>query len=143
MAIQTGNLWLVAVDTADTPATPTYTSLPQQTAGSMSFSTSRADGTNKSNSGWSNGITVSRSWSVSGGGMSDENDTALLFLIDTIAFGANTDHAFMSRVTNEDGDTYIGLVELTALDWDFSGDSIVAYTFTILNRGAPSNPTRA
>jgi hypothetical protein len=133
---ETGVQWLVAVDTADDLASPNWLDLPQQRSGELNLPRNNVEANSKEDAGWETAITVSRGWNITFSGLSDENDTALLFVIDTKALGATTDVTINVRLTNQDGDTYIGTGAPQAVVTSFPYDGVVTYSSGVDGRGA-------
>jgi len=142
MAIETGLSWKVWLDTNENPSSPSWDDLPQQKGGTLEFSTTDADATNKDNSGWADSITTSRSWTVTCDGLADPDDTCYLYLVDTVGFGATTDHRVNLKMENADGDTYIGWAKVDNFSISFGYDEVVNYSVSFSGRGEPTS-TRA
>lgn len=138
MAITTGLEWLIAVDTNENPASPSWATLSQQQTGELTWSGSDADATNKDNAGWADSITTSRTWGGSATCLSDPGDTAYLYLVDTVAFGTTTDHSIYVRCINHDGDTVIGKAKIDNLSESFGYDEVVNYSVSFTGRTAPT-----
>lgn len=138
MAIETGLNWLFAVDTNENPSSRNWVDLPQQTSGSFNWSPDDVDATNKSNAGWADSLTVSRSWTGSCSGQTDPDDTAYLYIVDTVAFGTTTDHPVYVRIINDDGDTIIGKAKIDSWEESFGHDEVVNYSITFTGRTEPS-----
>jgi predicted secreted protein len=116
--------------------------LPQQTSGEFNWSPEDADATNKSNAGWADSITISRSWTCSVSGFSDPDDTAYLYLVDTVALGTTTDHPVYVKITNHDGDTFTGKAKIDSFSDSFGHDEVVNYSVSFTGRTQPTS-TRA
>ena len=139
MAIETGLNWKLAIDTNENPSSPNWVDLPQQTTGEFNWSPDDADATNKSNAGWADSVTISRSWTSSASGYTDPDDTAYLYLYDTVMFGATTDHPVYVRHTNADGDTVIGKAKIDNFTDSFGHDEVVNYSIAFTGRTAPTS----
>lgn len=139
MAIVTGLEWKVWIDQAETPAAPNWLDLPQQKGGTLDFTTTDADATNKDNSGWADSVTTSRSWTLTCDGLADPEDTAYLYLVDTVGFGTTTDHAVYVKMENNDGDVYTGKAKVDSFSISFGYDEVVNYSVSFTGREAPTS----
>ncbi len=142
MAIETGLGWKVQVDDAEAAdpfdgITPTWKDLPQQRTGGLQFQTNDAEANHKDNAGWGDSLTVSRSLTVTAEGFADPNNVAYLYLVDTVNFGAATDHTVNVRVLNPDGDDYIFRAKVDSFDLSFGFDEVVGFTVSFTSRGQP------
>jgi len=115
MAVETGLNWVFWVDDAESSASPTFKQLGQQTTGTLNFSKQDVDATNKDNSGWEDFVTTRRGWSASCEGVSDDNDTALEYLVDTNALAADVDKPVQLKLENAAGDSFIGWSTMESL----------------------------
>ena len=142
MSIETGLNWKIYVDTSEDPdpvgGSPTWVDLPQQRELSLEWSGSNQEANHKDNAGWADAITTSRSLGLSGGGFADPNDAGYLYLVDTVGFGATTDHPVGMKLENADGDTYIGFFAVDNIGLSAGFDEVVNYTMSATSRGAPT-----
>lgn len=136
MAVETGLNWLYSIDITETEATSLpFTDLPQQKGGSLAFSKSDVDATNKENSGWEDYVSTRRGWSGSVDGQSDDNDSALEYLIDTNQMHATlTDRPVRLAVTNDAGDTWVGWATMESFDYNFDEQDLVNYSVSFKGR---------
>ena len=137
MAVETGLSWLFYVDTADDLTSPTWALLPQQRGGNFSFSKTDVDATSKDNSGWEDSISTRRGWTASVDGAYEDNDAALIYLIDTNQLAASaTDYKVGLKLVDEAGDTYIGNATLDSLELDAPESDLVSYSMSFTGRGS-------
>lgn len=139
MAVETGLNWLVAVDDAENEAIPTWKDLPQQTTGTLTFSKSDVDATNKDNSGWEDFVTTRRGWALSVEGQYDDANNAatfaLFYLIDTNALHAtDVDAPVHLRLTNAAGDTLIGWSTMESFEYSYDEQGLVTYSGSFKGR---------
>jgi len=141
MAFEDGLLWLLAVDTADNPSTPTWSTLPQQRSVTFTPSHTDADGTTKDSLGWEDSRTVRRALAFDAAGLWADNDPALEFLLDTKFFGAlatDIDEPVGVRLTTAIGDTYIGQTTLEEFPIEAPEGELVSWSATFKFRGVPT-----
>ena len=135
MAGVTGLTWLFAVDVDDT-GSEDWQDLPQQRGGSLSFSKSDVDATNKDNAGYEDSITTRRGWSFSVDGVWEDNNSGLNYLVDTNQLGSDTDAPVRIKLTNSAGDTYIGSATMDSYELDAPESDLVSYSASFTGRGA-------
>lgn len=137
MSVELGLQWLVALDTNDTyPSSPNWVNLPNQKTGDLELDREHVEINTKQDAGWKKRITHSRDWSIPVSGFGDEDDSAINFLFDTKALGATVDVYVYVRLTNTDGDTYIGQAVIDSLKLTAPQDGPVEYSFACKGHGA-------
>lgn len=136
MSVETGLNWLVYVDTADDLESPSWASLPNQQGGGIEFTRNDASANHKGNSGWEDYVTISRGWQIPVNGLADDDNTGMLFLVDTKALSADTDVSIGVKLENADGDTYIGTASIDSIKYDAPFDGLVTYTGSFKGRGS-------
>lgn len=137
MSVELGLGWLVAIDTNDTyPTTPNWVTLPNQKTGDLELDREHVEINTKQDAGWKKRITHSRDWSIPVSGYGDEDDAAILFLVDTKALGSSVDVYAFVKLTNADGDTYIGQGVIDGLKLSAPQDGPVEYSCTFKAHGA-------
>jgi TP901-1 family phage major tail protein len=137
MAVETGLTWKVWVDTNEN-VSPNWVDLPQQRTGNLSWGSSDADATNKDNAGWTDSVTTSRSLTISCDGFGDPDDTAILYLEDSVQYGSSTDHAVYIKMQNADGDVYWTKAKIDSWDLSYGYDEVVSYSVSFTSRGTPT-----
>lgn len=151
MAVETGLNWVFAIDTAESEGSPSWSDLPQQRGGGISFKKTDVDATNKDQSGWEHMVSTRRGWSASVDGVVSDNDTALQYLIDTNALHASAvDKPIHIKLTNAAGDTWIGWATMDELSIEAPENDLVSYSISFTGRAqdntgadAPITLTRA
>lgn len=134
MGVKAGIAKKIQVNT--TPqATATWVDLPQQTSGSFSVEPATENANHKGNNGYTVAVEVSKSWSASAGGYVDEDNAALLFLLDTSILASGLSSEVEIRITNDDGDTFEGLA-IASYEENFDDGAIISYSVTFTGNGA-------
>lgn len=135
MSVELGLGWIVSVDTADSEVTPVWAALPNQRTGKLTLDRDSVEINTKQNAGWRDFISHIRGWSIPVEGFGDEDDTAMLFLVDSKALAASVDVQVQVKLENTDGDTYIGWAVLDSLELDAPMDGPLTYSVTFKGKG--------
>jgi len=135
MAVETGLNWRVAIDVAESDGTPSWVTMPQEVGGTIAFSKSSLDATNKDNSGDEDEVSNRRGWTVSIDGHNADNNSAIEYLIDTNQLHAtDIDTPVHLRLTNAAGDTFIGWATMESFEYDFGESSLVTFSASFKGR---------
>lgn len=135
MAGVTGLNWKISVDIDDGGSTD-WQVLPQQRGGSLSFSKSDVDASNKDNAGWETSLSTRRGWTFSVDGIWEDNNSGLNYLVDTNQLGTATDYPVGVKLENSAGDTYIGSATMDSYELDAPESDLVSYSISFTGRGA-------
>jgi len=135
MAGVTGLNWKLSVD-IDDGGSEDWQLLPQQRGGSLSFSKTDVDASNKDNAGWEDSISTRRSWTFSVGGVWEDDNSALNYLVDTNQLGTSTDFPVGVKLENSAGDVYNGSATMDSYELDAPESDLVSYSISFTGRGA-------
>lgn len=137
MATEIGLGWFLEVDTTGSGG---WEKLPGQIDGTLDLGGgSVIEVNNKDNQGYVSRLRVSRDVLCSVSGDGDEDSAAAIYLMQTVAMGAETHVEFPVRVTNNDGDTWEWTALLESYSFQFPAADKVTYdsSFPIAS-GAPT-----
>ena len=135
MAGVTGLNWKLSVD-IDDGGSEDWQLLPQQRGGSLSFSKTDVDASNKDNAGWEDSISTRRAWTFSVDGVWEDNNSALNYLVDTNQLGTSTDFPVGVKLENSAGDVYSGSATMDSYELDAPESDLVSYSISFTGRGA-------
>lgn len=135
MAGVTGLNWKLSVD-IDDGGSEDWQVLPQQRGGSLSFSKTDVDASNKDNAGWEDSISTRRAWTFSVDGVWEDNNSALNYLVDTNQLGVSTDFPVGVKLENSAGDVYNGSATMDSYELDAPESDLVSYSISFTGRGA-------
>ena len=135
MAGVTGLNWKISVD-IDDGGSEDWQVLPQQRGGSLSFSKSDVDASNKDNAGWEDSLSTRRGWTFSVDGVWEDNNSALNYLVDTNQLGVATNFPVGVKLENSAGDVYNGSATMDSYELDAPESDLVSYSISFTGRGA-------
>lgn len=131
MAIATGITSVLKINTG-TSGSPTYTMINAQREASIDLGKKSVDVTHKGDAGWERTLGVSRSITITCGGLVDEADAGFLELRNV--FWNNVQDQFQFLTAG--GVTYTGTFELENLNEAYPYDDAMGWQITLKSVGA-------